>query len=323
MIEILSTSALNTIQDFGRPHALHMGISRGGAMDRLALAHANILLGNARDAAAIEIAFFPFRVRFLERTAFSLTGAVCLAQLDASPIPPNWTITAEAGQVLVVPAPTRGVRVYLGLRGGIDVPVVLGARGTDVKGGFGGIDGHAPEKGDVLSTGDTSAPFPRKSGFGLAICAALPSNEETVVRVLDAAEYECFTPEAKIRFAASAWQLTPRANRTGFRIEASDILSLSRPLALMSHGIVPGTVQVPPDGVPIIQMADANTCGGYPKIATVIEPDLRLLAQTSIGGKVRFVQVDESEAIAALRDEERALVSLSAEVEKTRRGLLD
>ncbi|GBQ93644.1 hypothetical protein GLI01_36180 [Gluconacetobacter liquefaciens] len=323
MIEILSTSALNTIQDFGRPHALHMGVSRGGAMDRLAIAHANILLGNARDAAALEIAFFPFRARFVERTAFSLTGASCAAQLDGRPIPSNWAMTAEAGQVLVVPAPTCGAWAYFGIRGGLDVPVVLGARGTDLKGGFGGVDGRAPEKGRRLKAGCSSVPPPGNGGFGLVRGAVLPEDDHTVLRVLPAAEHEAFTSASRTAFGELAWQVTPRANRTGFRMDGRDALRLSRPLTLMSHGIVPGTVQVPPDGMPIIQMADANTCGGYPKIATVIESDLRLLAQTAIGGSVRFVPVDEAGAIAVLREEARALDCLEADVERLRGGLLD
>jgi len=322
MIEILSTSSLNTIQDFGRPHTLHMGVSCGGGMDRLALAHANILLGNPRDAAALEIAFFPFRARFIERTAFSLTGAFCAAQLDERPLPANWAMTAEAGQVLTIPAPQQGAWAYLGVRGGIDVPVVLGARGTDLKGGFGGLNGRAPEKGQRLAQRQSQAALPGQNGFGLVDAAALPPPDGAVLRVLPAAEHEIFTDSARKALYEMAWCVTPRASRTGFRMSGDVALSLSRPLTLMSHGIVPGTVQVPPDGAPIIQMADANTCGGYPKIATVIETDLRLLAQTPVGGRVRFEPINEADAIAALREEAGTIDRLQAHVSRLRAGLL-
>lgn len=320
MIEILTGSALNTIQDQGRPHAMTLGVARGGAMDGPALACGNMLLGNptgdpAGDrtsdrtsdsgepagAAGIEIAFFPFRVRFLAALAFAVTGARGPVRLDGLALPPDWACWAAPGQVLEIGPPAEGCRTYLALAGGIDVPLVLGARATDLKGGFGGLEGRALQRGDVLRCGPAAEPGPPRCGWGLAERCPLPDAGETRVRVLPAAEFGDFTAAARHAFLAETWRVTPSANRMGYRLEGEP-LALQRATSLFSHGIVPGTVQVPPAGQPIVQMADANTCGGYPKIATVIAPDLRLLAQTPVNGRIRFVETSRAEAVAALRD---------------------
>ncbi|GBQ27365.1 biotin-dependent carboxyltransferase [Gluconacetobacter azotocaptans] len=321
MIEVLTGSTLNTIQDFGRAHAMTLGVARGGAMDRLALACGNILLGNAPDAAGIEIVFFPFRVRFHTATTFAVTGAECPATLDGQALPKDWATTAQPGQVLALQAPAQGARCYLALGGGIDVPPVLGARATDLKGGFGGLDGRALRKGDRLACVPALAsPLPH-SGYGLSRRCPLPSSDGTTVRVLPAAEYDVFTTAAQTLFHGQAWRLTPSANRMGYRLEGETTLALTRPLNLFSHGIVPGTVQVPPAGQPIIQMTDANTCGGYPKIATVIEPDLRLLAQTPVGTFIRFIAITREEAVDAIRAETRAVQVLARDVARLRTSL--
>ncbi|QEH96958.1 5-oxoprolinase subunit C family protein [Gluconobacter thailandicus] len=324
MIEVLTGSTLNTIQDFGRPRAMTLAVARGGAMDRLALAQGNFLLGNAPGDAGIEVVFFPFRIRFDAPTALALTGAEGPATLDGRVLPANWAITAQPGQVLTVQAPSSGSRRYLTFGGGLDVPVVLGARATDVKGNFGGFHGRPLQKGDILATLPVSAAdirFP-EYGYGLSHPAPLPGGTETVVRVLPAAEHHLFTPESLRIFEDSTWTLTSSANRMGYRLEGDTPMALHHRVSLFSHGIMPGTVQVPPAGQPIIQMMDANTCGGYPKIATVIEPDLRLLGQTPVGRAVRFVTVSRDEAVTAIRREATELAALERDLRTLRAGLL-
>lgn len=321
MIEILTSSTLNTIQDFGRPDAISLGVSRGGAMDRLALAYGNILLGNDPDAAGIEVVFFPFRIRFDHATSFALTGARTAATLDGTPLPPDWAMQARPGQILTIPAPTAGARCYVTLRGGVDVPQVLGSRSTDLKGGFGGLAARALRRGDQLQTLPVPPlPFPA-TGYGLTCPTPLPDGGDVVVRALPAAEYALFTAGSQDRFWGRPWKLTPSANRMGYRMEGTETLALDSPVNLFSHGILPGTVQVPPAGQPIVQMADANTCGGYPKIATVIEPDLRVLAQTAIGQSVRFIQITRHEAVEAIRLDARHLHALARGIDTLRPDL--
>jgi 5-oxoprolinase (ATP-hydrolysing) subunit C len=278
-------------------------------MDRMALRIGNALLGNPDGAAGIEVALFPFRVLFQSGTAFSVTGADCTASLEGERLPPNWTRQAAPGQTLKLSAPTRGARAYLTFLGGIDVPLILGSRSTDQKGGFGGLQGRGLQRGDqlrLLQNPLAEADFGER-GLGAAVkgfcCRDAAASANVVkVRVLRAAEYLAFGCDAHRAFLSTSWQVTPHSNRMGYRLKGPALLP-QRQVELLSHGIVPGTVQVPPSGEPIVQLADANTCGGYPKFATVIEADLGLLAQAPLGSRVRFAETDRGTAVAALREQ--------------------
>ncbi|MBO1358785.1 biotin-dependent carboxyltransferase family protein [Acetobacter sacchari] len=321
MIEVLTGSPLNTIQDLGRPRTMTLGVSRGGAMDSAALKLGNLLLGNDIDAAGIEVVFFPFKVRFHADQAFAVTGARGVARLDDEPLPPDWAAKARAGQILTLHAPANGARSYVTFAGGLDVPVVLGSRSTDMKGGFGGYQGRALEAGTRLAAFPSDAKDMPSSGYGLAHPCDLPENVAEV-RCLPAAEFDAFTDDSQALFFEQLWTVTRTANRLGYRLESETPLSLRSPLELLSHGIVPGTIQVPSAGMPIVQMADANTCGGYPKIANVIEPDLRLLAQTQTGRQIRFIRVELDEAVAAVRADAIRMHELGLALQSARATLL-
>lgn len=299
MLEVLTTGAPNTVQDGGRPGFLDAGVSLGGAMDRPALAIANALAGNPADAAAVEIALFPFRARFLHDMRFAVTGALCPAWLDDLPLPPWWTLLAREGQVLRLEPPSAGARAYLALAGGVDVPPVLGSRSTDLKGGFGGLEGRGLRRGDRLPVG-AAAQSSRLAEFGVAPPWRRSDDERGTLRVLPAAEHDGFTAESRRAFPGSEWTVSREADRQGARLDGP-ALELKTPLQLFSHGIVPGTVQAPADGRPIVQLADANTAGGYPKIATVIEADLWKLGQAPPGTKLTFRVVDRRAAVEAWR----------------------
>lgn len=305
MIEMLSTGALNSVQDLGRQGYLNSGVGHSGAMDRLALSLANLMVGNPVDFAGLELVLFPVRLRFMTDSRFARCGADAQAYLDGVEMPPDWVCNAQAGQTLLIQAPRRGARVYLAFAGGIDVPLLMGSRSTDLKSGFGGFNGRGLVRGDQLAF-NPSSPSHIDNG-GLATARELPSRaSETVIRVLPGAQSDHFRDEARERFFSDPWEVTQEANRMGMRLSGAP-LTLGQPLELLSHGILPGTVQVPPAGQPIIQMAEANTCGGYPKIAHVIDADLPLLAQAPIGSALRFLQVDPAEAIDAQAQQDREL----------------
>jgi biotin-dependent carboxylase-like uncharacterized protein len=312
MIEILSATALATVQDFGRFGSLGYGVGTSGAMDHLALALGNLLLGNPEDAAAIEIPLFPFEVRFLQDCAFAVTGAGGEASLDGQPLPPFWVAQAREGQVLNLGYPTSGSRAYLCLAGGIDVPPVLGSRSTQLRGEFGGLQGRALQQGDrigALRPGISRLP----TDVGVVSPSqALPLQRDGLpaMRVLPAAEYECFTQASREAFWAGEWKVTTQSNRYGYRLEGAPILPKA-PMEIRSHGIVPGVIQVPHGGQPIIQMRDAQPSGGYPKFGTVIEADLWRLGQAPVGSKVRFIECSYTEAVAALEDHQRYLAEVS------------
>ncbi len=309
MIEVLSNGALNTVQDLGRYGHRKIGISVAGAMDKLALAVGNLLLGNCSNSASIEVTIFPFRILFLHDSVVAVTGADCAAELDGASVLPWWATAVVAGQVLVLSRPARGCRAYLSVRGGIDVPVVLNSRSTDLKAKFGGHDGRSLIKGDRLAVLDATALVDGlKGGWGveppqisLAFNAA-PASGAVAIRVISAAEYEKFPEYGQIQFWESLWLITPNSNRQGYRLSGI-ALPTSGQSELLSHGLVPGTIQVPPSGQPIIQMSDANTSGGYPKIGTVIEADMWRLAQARLGDKLQFIHVTVADGIAALATE--------------------
>ena len=300
MIEVLDPAGHATVQDAGRLGHRHVGIGSNGAMDGLALATANLMLGNSHDAAAIEIPGVPMRLRFLADTAFALTGADTGATLGGRPIPRNWRDFARAGEELVLGHARRGVYAVLALAGGIDVPQVLGSRATHLRGGFGGFEGRMLQPGDRLPVGRSDA---GRLAFGVvaperALPVADMAEGSTVARVLPAAEYEAFDAGAQSALWSTAWRISAQSNRAGYRL-MGPVLNLAEPIEMRSHGLVPGVIQGPAGGQPIIQLADAYTAGGYPKIGVVIEPDLWRIAQTPLGGTLRFKRCTFAEGLAA------------------------
>ena len=303
MIEVLSSAALATVQDMGRTGSLRWGVGTSGAMDKLALAAGNLLLGNEAGAAAIEVPVFPFKLRFDQDCAFALTGADCAARLDEAPLLPWWAHQAHAGQTLTLGLPQggkhRGSRAMLCLAGGVDVPEVLGSRSTQLRGAFGGHEGRALRRGDALRAAGEGQPC--KTGFGLvppALSLPLQVDGVPAVRVLPAAEYLGFEEASRAAFWAGNWKITAQSDRYGYRLEG-DALRAIAPMEMRSHGIVPGVIQVPHSGQPIIQMRDAQPSGGYPKFGTVIEADLWRLGQAPIGSRIRFIECNWDEAVAA------------------------
>lgn len=299
MIEILSSGAFNTVQDGGRQGWLSRGVSRSGAMDRPALEAANALIGNDLGAAAIEVASFPFRLRFHADMAVAVTGAAGGFELSGRRLPPWWAVTASAGDVLVIPPPSRGARVYVAVGSGLDVPLLMGARATELKSSFGGHEGRGLLRGDRLAVLPGSMGQLPEGGFGM-VPPAERMETDTPIRLLPAAEWTDFSSEAQALLADAAWTVTAGIDRQGCRLDGPELVR-ERRRELLSHGIVPGTVQVPPAGRPIIQLAEANTCGGYPKIATVIEADLWRFGQVVPGDRLCFRVVDRAEAVTALK----------------------
>lgn len=310
MLEIVATGALNSIQDRGRERLRRYGVGVAGAMDCLALEVGNAMLGNRLDAAGIEINLPPFHVRFHAAARFAVTGADTNARLDGDPLPPYWAAHARAGSELSLGAPISGARAYLLVEGGVDVPRVLGSRSTDLKAGFGGFHGRSLRRGDLVPIDgadrhDRGHEWP--SDFGIeppAIALRLDTldsagGDSAAVRVLPARDIDLLTPSATCAFWRKPWVVTPQSDRAGLRL-AGTALETHRHSEILSHGIVPGVIQLPPSGLPIIQASDANTTGGYPILGVVIEADLWRLGQVPLGGRLRLVQTTHADAIRAL-----------------------
>lgn len=300
MIEILSVTGPASIQDLGRFDQYRFGVGTSGAMDDVALRAGNILLGNDENAAAVEIPMMPFRLRFDRNIAFALTGAAVEAEIAGRAIPPWWRSYARAGDILNIKAMSHGARSYLAVSGGIDVPMVLGSRSTQFRGEFGGLHGRPLQVGDILPCAASTAAIGELGIEPAGITLARPNAaaDETIVRVIVAGEYDAFDATAQDLFWSSSWTITPQSNRYGYRLQGPAVKP-KEPVEKRSHGIVPGVIQIPPNGQPIIQMRDAQTSGGYPKIATVIGADLWRVAQARLGGKLRFEQTAYTDALAA------------------------
>ena len=313
MIEVVAIPPLATVQDLGRNGHWREGIGRAGAMDDIAHRLANLMLRNQADAATLEIPMGPAVFRFQKRQAFAIAGGICGARLDARALPRTWAGVAEPGQVLTLGAITEGARVYLAVPGGIDVPEILGSRSTQLREAFGGFEGRVLAAGDVLKAAGEDPVLPQS---GLSIALPLPRREgqsAIALRALPSTEHDAFSPETQAAFWSKPYKVTAKGNRQGYRLEGPE-LARTGGGELRSHGIVPGVVQVPGGGQPIIQLADSATMGGYPKIAAVIEQDLWRIAQARPGDEVQFTRITLAEAAEAEREQRAFLAHFEAQL---------
>ncbi|KNC94614.1 5-oxoprolinase subunit PxpC [Trabulsiella odontotermitis] len=303
MLKIIRAGLYASIQDIGRYGLRQSGVSHCGALDKPALITANLLVGNAPDAAAIEITLGQMTVEFERDVWFALTGAGCDAQLDGSPVWSGWRQPARAGQRLVLKRPIHGIRSYLAVAGGFDVPEVMGSRSTDLKVGIGGLDGRRLADGDRLAILPSTRTFSEPMG----VKQLLTSNR---IRALPGPEYHEFDTASQEAFWRAPWQLSPQSNRMGYRLKGQPLVRTTT-RELLSHGLLPGVVQVPHNGQPIVLMSDAQTTGGYPRIACIIEADMYQLAQIPLGQPVHFVPCSLEEALKARSDQQRYLEQLA------------
>jgi len=292
MLTIPKAPAWLVVQDLGWTGHRRIGLPPGGAIDRHALAVANLLVGNPPGAAALEWALGPGTLRFERPARFALAGADTTATLSGHPVAMHTTHSAEVGNELTVSAITGGRFVYLAVDGGIDVPAVLGARSTYLRGGFGGLHGRRVRAGDYLRLGGAGASPP--AGFR-APDELLPAYGAARLRIMPGPQVELFGPDQRAVLSSHPWRVSAASDRMGYRLEGPPIHPRVA-ASLASEAACPGAVQVPDGGAPIILMADGPTVGGYPKLAVVAEVDLPVLAQRSPGEEVWFDWIEVSEA---------------------------
>ncbi|WP_418127666.1 biotin-dependent carboxyltransferase family protein [Variovorax sp. KK3] len=313
-LTVLRPGPLASVQDLGRHGHRQQGICPGGALDALALVLANRLAGNADGAAGLEITLGGCEIRFETATRIALAGDDFGARLDGVPLWPCWSFPVAAGQVLRLGAANEwsakaGLRSWLAVAGGIDVPPVIGSRSTDLKAGFGGHQGRALKKGDRLALGPAGIDAARlaKRAFGLRPPEWGPDDDgATVLRVMPGPEFEQFNVASRELLWGEPWRITPQSNRMGNRLEGPE-LKRKRNVDMLSSAVIPGTIQVPPSGQPIILMGDSQTTGGYPRIGVVIRADLWKLARAPLNGRLRLVEVDAPAALDAWSAQQRYL----------------
>lgn len=303
-VEVVRPGVWATVQDVGRRGWQAQGVPVGGAMDRWALRVGNLLVGNAPDAAAIECTLRGPAVRFSHDTVVAATGAA------VEGVPAWLPFVVRAGETLSLAKLTSGCRVYLAVAGGVAVPPALGSRSTYVPARFGGLEGRALRAGDRLPLGQPRLQTVR-GGWHLSPTVVPVWSAEPVVRVLRGVQSEWFKDNAWAALLGTAFRVTSQSDRMGLRLRG-DALALREAREMVSEGVSAGAVQVPPDGQPIVLMADCQTLGGYPKIAHVISVDLPKLAQARPGDSVRFVASTLAEAQRLCRERERELGILQA-----------
>lgn len=281
--------ALTTVQDLGRTGFERFGVPVSGAMDTWALRAANALVGNPPAAAALELGFDGLTASPTVDVALALTGAGPLAvRVNGRPMPVWTTLFVRARQTVEV-SKLPSQWAYLAVRGGIDVPLVLGSRATYLRGGFGGWLGRALQPGDLLPLGPPPDPRPPAALAGRLLAEANrpPYAEALTVEVVLGPQLGAFSQAALAAFLTATFTVTTEADRMGYRL-AGPALTPARG-DLLSEGMALGAIQVPAGGQPIVMLADRPTTGGYPKIATVTRADVPLLAQCPPGqGQLRF-----------------------------------
>ena len=273
MIEFVRTGPLATLQDLGRPGYAALGVPLAGAFDRGAAALANRLVGNEPSAAVVELTLGGAVLHVREAATIALTGARCPGLDWGTPV------SVRAGSIVVLGIPTAGLRSYLAVRGGFDSPAVLGSRSTDTLSGL----GPAPlADGDALGI---AGPAPGEVDGSAAVPS--PALDERPLRVLPGPRDDWFAPAALERLTTTVWSVRSDSDRVGVRLDGPP-LQRARSGELPSEPTLPGALQVPPDGRPILFGPDAPVTGGYPVIATVLDADLGRAAQVRPGDAVRF-----------------------------------
>ncbi|MZF89543.1 biotin-dependent carboxyltransferase family protein [Streptomyces sp. SID5643] len=281
-LAVVRAGALTTVQDAGRPGHAHLGVPRSGALDRPAAGLANRLVGNPPETAVLETTLDGCAVRPRSDVTVAVTGAPCRVMVDGRPAAWGAPVRVPAGALMDVGRAVSGLRAYVGISGGIAVEPVLGSRSTDLLSGLGPpplVDG-------------TVLPLGRPAGVHARVdVAPQPAPPaELVLRVTLGPRDGWFTPEALRAFVSRPYRVSSASNRIGLRTEGP-ALERARPGELASEGMVLGAVQVPPDGRPVVFLADHPTTGGYPVIAVVRAADLPPAAQAAPGTPVRFVAV--------------------------------
>lgn len=309
MIKVLKPGLATSIQDLGREGYYHLGIPPSGAMDSYALRAANLLVGNAPGAAALECTLLGPELHFTEDALVALSGARMTPRLDGAEMPLDEAFSVRAGQVLKFDYLKAGARGYLAVAGGFAVPEVLGSRSTYTLGGLGGFQGRRLAAGDELTVGSPATGA--KAGIRLPVDLVPACGGEVVLRVVPGLYHHRLTAEAAEAFFADIWTVGSEADRIGYRFKGGRPLQFtpreqpfgagSDPSNIVDSCYPIGSIQVPAGLEPIVLHRDAVSGGGYAMIGTVISSDLDLIGQLQPNQKARFVAVTLEDALAARR----------------------
>jgi antagonist of KipI len=316
-LNIIRAVFLTSVQDLGRTGLRQFGVSTSGALDSFALRVANLLVGNDEGAAGLEITLGGLQLRFEDERIVAWCGGEFDVQIGSRALPAGHVAHLQAGDDLKFGRAQIGCRCWLAISGGIDVPVVLGSRSTDLRANFGGLEGRRLRDGDQLSLGEfrqsETAATAGISSWTAPHDWASPASRHPSLRFIRGVDWNRFNDVTIQRFTQHEFTVSPDSDRMGVRFDGSE-LKREDETDLISEAVAPGTIQVPPSGKPILLLGDCQTIGGYPKIAQVITVDLGIAAQLRAGDRVRFFEV-------SLQDAHRLLMERQHDLERFRIGL--
>lgn len=293
-VKVVSPGLLTSVQDLGRRGYEHLGVMVGGTLDDFAAIWANRLLDNPPSAALLEATLLGPTLEAVDEGFVSLAGADLGASVDGSPWPPGSVRRLEPGSLVRFGGARHGARAYIGFPGGIDVPEILGSRSTDLIAGFGGFAGRPLRAGNVLSYADRAVQLVR------APCDTCLVRR--VARILPGVRLNDFPIGTLDALLAQEYTVSPHSDRVGLRLTGAPIPGAPPRGDAVSEGIAIGSVQLPPDGEPLVLLKSRGTIGGYPTLAHVIAADLPSLGQLVPGDRIRLQLVTLSEAVEALRE---------------------
>lgn len=310
-IEVQHAGFYATVQDMGREEWLHMGVPRSGCADPLASRSANALVGNDLAEALMEFTMIGGKLAFHRDTRIAITGAFMHPHIDGTPVPQWQSLDVKKGQTLTMGAATVGMRTYVSVAGGLDIPKVLGSRSTYPKARLGGLEGRPLQAGDFLnidkSTKTHSLPERHQA---IRIGAQPDYGHVWKLRVIEGPQCDRFTDSGVTLFYGQEFTVSQQLDRMGIRLSGSPV-SHTEGADILSEPILPGAVQIPGNGLPILMSVDAQTAGGYTKIAQVITADLWKLGQLRPGDMVQFEQVDLERAYLLRSEYEATLDQLT------------
>ena len=305
ILKVLKPGLQTTVQDIGRYGYQQFGISPSGAMDTFSMQVANILVGNPRGEAVLEAAIIGPEVEALSDVAIAICSGDFTPKVDGEAVSMWKSFLLRKGQVLTVGHSQRGARAYIAFGGGIDVPFVLGSKSTFLNGQFGGFEGRALQKGDVLA----GNPLIRKPYKMLHPELVPQYGKEMTIRVVIGPHEDRFTEESIQRFFSEEFVVTHQANRMGYQLKGPKLEHIGGP-DIISDPIPLGGIQVPASGQPIILLADRQTTGGYTRIGTIISYDIPMVAQAVPDTIIHFSMVSVEVAQRLYRERQRLLKQL-------------
>lgn len=304
--EVLEPGILTSIQDMGRYGFSQFGVPPSGALDIFSLRVANLLVGNREEEAILETTLMGLKIRALKEIVISITGGDLCSTLNEEPLEIWRTHLLVEGDIIHFKKVRAGCRAYLAVSGGFVVPKIMGSCSTYLSGHFGGLEGRKLRRGDILHAVHIPSSL-NKLGLRFPLDWIPSLEKEVSLRVIPGPQDHHFTEEGFQTFSSSSYQVTPRCDRMGVRLEGPKIER--RPdveESIISEGLISGSIQVPGDGKPIIILTELVT-GGYTKIATIISTDLPKVAQLKPGDQVRFKPISIEEANDLLKKQEEQL----------------